>query len=176
MTTTPRDPNQCASCREHVLDEYACPNAKDLCVYCCGACCDDPETPVVVPLSADAPTVVLPGEPDPFRDGLPASTLRVYFTAPGAKPVGITAAVPVDVLTTLDRAREVLLLAMPSLAPRTPSGPIGTDDGILVPSHTLDQWAGRELDVEDRDRVADALGHSSVPDAVGTIVDSWDAL
>ena len=36
------------------------------------------------------------------------------------------------------------------------------------------QWAGRPLTAEDIERRADAVQHSSIPEAIDTIVSSWD--
>lgn len=35
-------------------------------------------------------------------------------------------------------------------------------------------WCGRALSDEEVERLTEAIAHSSIPDAIGTIVDSWD--
>lgn len=48
-------------------------------------------------------------------------------------------------------------------------------DGILITRQQLDEWAGRPLLDDELDRLRGALPHSSIPDAIGTIVDGFAA-
>ena len=44
----------------------------------------------------------------------------------------------------------------------------------LIDVNQASEWAGRPLDADDLDRLTTAIPHSSIPDAIATIVDSWD--
>jgi hypothetical protein len=45
---------------------------------------------------------------------------------------------------------------------------------VLITADQAAQWAGRPLSVDDMHRLADCIPHSSIPDAIDTIVFSWD--
>ena len=63
----------------------------------------------------------------------------------------------------LARHSELLQRALDAAAAQ----PLITDDQAA-------QWAGRPLTAEDIERLADAVQHSSIPEAIDTIVSSWD--
>ena len=44
---------------------------------------------------------------------------------------------------------------------------------IVLTEQELSRWAGRTLTVEELDRLAECIQHSSIPEAVATIVDSF---
>lgn len=44
----------------------------------------------------------------------------------------------------------------------------------LITAEQATSWAGRDLTAEDLDRLAEAIPHSSIPDAIDTITASWD--
>jgi len=44
----------------------------------------------------------------------------------------------------------------------------------MITRDQAEAWAGRRLSREELDRLAEALQHSSVPEAIGTIVSSWE--
>ena len=44
----------------------------------------------------------------------------------------------------------------------------------LITAEQATSWAGRDLTAEDLDRLAEAIPHSSIPDAIDTIIASWD--
>lgn len=46
----------------------------------------------------------------------------------------------------------------------------------IITRAQLDEWAGRHLADYEIERLAKAIPHSSIPDAIGTIVDGWDWL
>ena len=48
-----------------------------------------------------------------------------------------------------------------------------TDDGIVISRDRLDEWAGRELSDSEVDRLKRAIPCSSIPEAIGTIADSF---
>lgn len=45
----------------------------------------------------------------------------------------------------------------------------------LVTREQAESWAGRALSGDELERLSDAIPNSSIPDAVGTIVSSWEA-
>jgi hypothetical protein len=44
----------------------------------------------------------------------------------------------------------------------------------LITAEQARSWAGRDLSAEDIERLAEAIPHSSIPDAIGTITASWE--
>jgi hypothetical protein len=44
----------------------------------------------------------------------------------------------------------------------------------LITAEQAAHWAGRPLVVDDVQRLAECIPHSSIPDAIGEIVASWD--
>jgi len=122
-------------------------------------------------------TALAPGAVDPLiTDGLPSPDAGVWLND-GDDAVWIAADDPAVLLAMLDRARAAVVARFPDLAPAEPvrhEAPHATADGIVLPTSTLATWAGRPLAPADATRLAYALALSSVPDAVGTIVDAWD--
>lgn len=45
---------------------------------------------------------------------------------------------------------------------------------VLITADQASLWAGRPLGVDDMHRLADCIPHSSIPEAIDTIVCSWD--
>ena len=43
----------------------------------------------------------------------------------------------------------------------------------LITGEQAAEWAGRSLSVDELDRLSDCIPFSSIPDAIGTVVDSW---
>ncbi|MFB1299594.1 hypothetical protein ACAG24_029235 [Mycobacterium sp. pW049] len=58
------------------------------------------------------------------------------------------------------------LLAMLAAALDTPAEPMTADQAS--------SWAGRPLTADELDRLSEAIPHSSIPEAIDTIVASWD--
>lgn len=48
------------------------------------------------------------------------------------------------------------------------------EHGITLTIHQLEAWAGRELTDEDVERLDECIPNSSIPDAIDTIVASFD--
>ncbi|KMO69774.1 hypothetical protein [Mycolicibacterium obuense] len=44
----------------------------------------------------------------------------------------------------------------------------------LITAGQASSWAGRPLTADELDRLCEAIPHSSIPEAIGTIVASWD--
>jgi hypothetical protein len=44
----------------------------------------------------------------------------------------------------------------------------------LITREQVESWAGRALSDDELERLSDAIPNSSIPDAVDTIVSSWD--
>lgn len=47
-------------------------------------------------------------------------------------------------------------------------------EGVYLTRDQLAGWAGRELDDDDMYRLGEAIGNSSIPEAIGAIVASFD--
>jgi len=54
------------------------------------------------------------------------------------------------------------------------SNPGPTVAPALITAEQAAHWAGRPLVVDDVQRLAECIPHSSIPDAIGEIVASWD--
>jgi hypothetical protein len=52
----------------------------------------------------------------------------------------------------------------------------GYTHAIVLTEGEVNAWAGRVLTADERDRLAECIPHSSIPEAVATIVDSFDAV
>lgn len=75
-------------------------------------------------------------------------------------------------------AQDRFLVPLPSeVEDEHGSGPdvaAGERSWELISKEQAEEWAGRALTDKDMDRLDDAIPHSTIPDAIGTIVSSFD--